>query len=62
MINDVDISKIVVSSKFSFGKNDFKYYIAYKNGKKVTPLCLLLPKMGAYRTDFDETKDMGVFW
>ena len=37
-INDVDISKIVVSNKVNFGKKGFRYFIGYKNGKKVRPL------------------------
>ena len=28
----VDINKIVVSNKVSFGKNGFKYFIGYKDG------------------------------
>ena len=57
-INNTDINKIVVSSKVSFGKKDFKYFIGYTNNKKVRPLCILFPKMSAYRRDFDETKYM----
>ena len=34
----------------------FKYFIGHKRGKKVKPLCILLPKMIAYKRDFDETK------
>ena len=37
-INDVDFSKIVVSNKVNFGKKGFRYFIGYKNGKKVRPL------------------------
>ena len=29
-INNIDINKIVVSKKFSFYKQDFKYFIRYK--------------------------------
>ena len=31
LINDVDINKIVVSNKLPFGKQDFKYFIGYKD-------------------------------
>ena len=31
LINNVNINKIVVSNKFSFGKKDFKYFIGYKD-------------------------------
>ena len=34
-INDIDINKIVVSNKVPFGKEDFKYFIGYKDAKKL---------------------------
>ena len=33
-IKNIDINKIVVSNKFSFGKKGFKYFIGYKDAKK----------------------------
>ena len=50
-----DVNKVLLSSKASFGRKDYKYLIGYKNRKQVRPLCLMLPKMSAYRRDFDET-------
>ena len=52
----MDTNKIVVSNKISFGKNDFTYFIDYKDAKNIRPLCIFLPKMSAYRTGFDKTK------
>ena len=49
-INNVDINKIVLSNKVLFGEIGFKYFI----GQKIRRLCIFLPKMSAYRTDFDE--------
>ena len=57
-IGDVDINKIIVSNKVPFGKKGFKYFIGYKDERKVRPLCMILPKMTAYRRDSDETKYM----
>ena len=34
-IDNIDINKIVVSSKVSFGQRDFKYFIGYKDAKKL---------------------------
>ena len=34
-INDIDINKIVVSNKFLFGKQYFKYFIGQKDSKKL---------------------------
>ena len=36
-INNIAINKIVVSNKFHFGKQDFKYFIAYKYNKETRP-------------------------
>ena len=33
-INNIDINKIVVSNKLRFGKQDFKYFIGYKDSEK----------------------------
>ena len=41
-INNIDINKIVVSNKVSFGKKDFKYFIGYKDAKN-RPLRIFLP-------------------
>ena len=30
-INTIDVNKIVVSNKFPFGKQGFKYFIGYKD-------------------------------
>ena len=56
LIDYIDINKIVVSNKISYGKNDFKYFIGYKDAKRIRPLCILLPKISAYRRNFDEFK------
>ena len=55
---DVDFKKVLVSNKASFHKNGFRYFIGYKDGRKVRPLCVMLPKIIAYRRDYDENKYM----
>ena len=35
-----------------------KNVVGYKDVKNVRPLCLMLPKMSAYRKKFDETTNM----
>ena len=54
---NIDIKRIV-SNKIPFGKKGFKYFIGYKDAKKVRPLCIFLPKRSVYRGEFDETKYM----
>ena len=34
-MESIDINKIVVSNKDYFGKKDFKYFIGYKDAKKL---------------------------
>ena len=57
-IYDVDINKIIVSNKIFLGKKGFKYFIGYEDNDKVTPLCIMLPKMSGYRRNYNETKYM----
>ena len=56
LIYIIDINKLVVSNKVSFGKKDFKYLMSYKGAKKIRALYIFLPKRSAYRRDFDKTK------
>ena len=58
LIKNRDINKIIVSNEVSFGKKRCKYFIDYKDAKKLRPLCIFLLKMTAYRKYFDETKFM----
>ena len=51
-IENIDINKIVVSNKVSFGKKEFKHFIGYKDAKRI----IFFPKMIVYRRDFDKTK------
>ena len=53
---NIDINKIVVSDKVSFGKKGFKYFIGYKEAKRIRLLCIFPPKMSAYRQVSDKTK------
>ena len=55
LIDNIYFNKIVVSNRISFDKNDFTYFIGYKDAKKIIPLCIFLPKMNVYRKDFDKT-------
>ena len=55
-LKNVDNDKILVSNNVPFGKKGFKYFIGYKNAKKIKHLCVFVLKVTAYRRDFDETK------
>ena len=44
----VDADQIVVSHKFKLTDDIFKYFIGYKKGEIVEPLCIALPQMSGY--------------
>ena len=45
----VDIEKVLVSNKISFGEKNYKHFIGYLyNVNKVKPLNIMLPKASAY--------------
>ena len=60
-IKNIDVNKIVLSNKVSFGKKGFRYFIGYKDAKKIRLLCIFLPKITTYRRDFGETKYIYLF-
>ena len=39
-------------------KKGFKYFIGYRDAKKISPLCIFFSKVSTYRRDFDGTKYM----
>ena len=48
-LNDLDIEKLLVSNKISFGEKNYKYFIGYlHNNNKVKPLHIMLSKTSGY--------------
>ena len=48
-LKDVDIEKLLVSKKISFGEKNYKYFTGYLyNDQKVEPLHVILPKTSIY--------------
>ena len=55
----IDLNKILVSKKESYGtKNSFKYFIGYNDNDIIRPLCIRLPQMTGYARKFDENATM----
>ena len=55
----VDADQIVVSQKFKLTADVFKYFIGYKEGEIVKPLCIILPQMSTYIKYFEnESKNI----
>ena len=46
--SNIDINKIIVSNKISFGKKNRKYFYGCDDAKKIRSSCIFLPKMSAY--------------
>ena len=59
-LRDVDIEKVLVSNKISFGEKNYKYFIGYLyNDHKVKPSHVKLPKTSACVKSYDgQTKWM----
>ena len=50
----VIVDQIVVSDKFKYSNEDFKYFTGYQKGEIVKPLCNILPQMGRYKKYFEK--------
>ena len=49
MLNSVDLSKMVVSSKWKLNDTTYKYFYGYLNNDGIIkPLCVILPQMNGY--------------
>ena len=44
----VNVYQIVISDKFKHSDDGFNYFIGYKEGEIVKPLCIILPQMSGY--------------
>ena len=49
----INVDQIVVSDKFKHSDDGFKYFIGYKEGEIVKPLCIILPQMSRYIKYFE---------
>ena len=50
----VNVDQIVISGKFKHSDEGFKYFIGYKKGETVKPLCIILPQMNGYIKYFEK--------
>ena len=56
MINDIDANKRVISNKFAFGKQGFKYLIDFKDSEKIRLLRIFRPQMIVHKINIDENR------
>ena len=58
-IHDLDVNKILISKKESYGtKKSLKYFIGYNDDEVIRPLCIKLPQMIGFVKHFDSNKTM----
>ena len=53
LLDSVDLSKIVVSSRSKLNDTTYKYFRGYLNNDVIKPLCVILPQMSRYIKYFD---------
>ena len=58
LINNIDINEIAVSNKFLFSKQDFKYFLGYKDNQEIKLLRIFFPEMSIHKRYSDKTKCM----
>ena len=59
LLDSVDLSKIVVSSRWKLNDTTYKYFCGYLNNDVIKPLCVILPQMNGYIKYFnDDGKNM----
>ena len=54
MLDSVDLSKIVVSSRWKISDTKYKYFCGYLNNDVIQPLCVILPQMSGCIKYFDD--------
>ena len=54
LLNSVDLSKIVVSSKWKISDTKYKYFCRYLDNDIIQPLCVILLQMSGYIKYFDD--------
>ena len=53
MLDSIDLSKIVVSSRCKLNDTTYKYFGGHLNNDVIQPLCVILPQMSGYIKYFD---------
>ena len=54
LLDSVDLSKIVVSSRWKLNDTTYKYFCGYLNNDVIKPLCIILSQMNGYIKYFDD--------
>ena len=52
-MESVNVDHIVISDKFKHSDDGLKYFVCYKEGEIVKPLCITFPQMRGYIQYFE---------
>ena len=52
-LDDVDVSKIIVSNRWEINDTTSKFFIGYLNKSVIRPLCVILPQMSGFIKYFE---------
>ena len=61
-LNLVNVDQILINDKFKHSDDGFKYFIGYKEGEIVKPLCIILPQMSGYIKYFENGGKTCLSW
>ena len=59
LLDSVDLSKIVVSSRWKLNDTTYKYFCGYLNNDVIKPLCVILPQLNGYIKNMSFVTDDG---
>ena len=54
LLDSIDLSQIVVSSRWKLNDTTYKYFCGYLNNDVIKPLCVILSQMNGYIKYFDD--------
>ena len=54
LLDSVDLSEIVVSSRYKINDTTYKFFCGYLNNNSITLLCVILPQVDRYIKYFDD--------
>ena len=54
LLDSVDLSKIVVSSRYKINDAMYNFFCGYLNNNSIKPLCVILPQVDGYIKYFDD--------
>ena len=53
LLDSVDLTKIVISSRWKLNDTTYKYFCGYLNNDVIQPLCVIFSQMDGYIKHFD---------